>query len=126
MTHSAFSRRSWGILSGMLSTSCMTTPASSRRFCSLFNLLAYTAPATSERHAAATKYFFIINLQGQTALLNIRIDFWRKNFQCVYSRRGLCVTRLSGGINSRFEKLRSFFCAQENQDNATHQRQASE
>jgi hypothetical protein len=31
----------------------------------LFNFEAYTAPATSERHAAVTMNFFIADLQGQ-------------------------------------------------------------
>src|ERR1043166_3674437 len=53
------------MLSGTLSTSCMTTPHSSRRFCSLFSFFANTAPATSVRHVAATKYFFITDLHGQ-------------------------------------------------------------
>src|SRR4029077_8503641 len=53
------------MLSGTLSTSCMTTPHSSRRFCSLFSFFAYIAPATSVRHVAATKYFFITDLHGQ-------------------------------------------------------------
>src|ERR1700731_34775 len=65
MTHSALSKRSLGILSGMLRTSCMTTPQFSRRFCSLFNFLAYTPAATRVRHIAPTKYRFIADLHGQ-------------------------------------------------------------
>src|SRR5208282_868171 len=92
------------MLSGMLRTSCMTTPLSSRRFCSLFKSWAYTTPATRVRHAAATRYFFIADLQGHTAFLDVCFDtdFRLKNFQRVYVRRGLCVTRFSAGY---FRKL---------------------
>src|SRR5271165_47257 len=65
MTHSVFSKRSCGMPSGMLSTSCMTTPLSSRRLCALFKSWADTTPATRVRHAAATRYFFITDLHGR-------------------------------------------------------------
>src|SRR6266404_5405067 len=55
------------MLSGTLSTSCMTTPHSSRRFCSLFSFFAYTTPATSVRHVAASKYFFITTSTVKTS-----------------------------------------------------------
>src|ERR1700682_2970788 len=74
MTHSAFSRSSWGMLSGMLITSCMTTPQVSRRSCSLFSFLAYTAPATSVRHAAVTISLFIVDLPGQSFSCRLRIS----------------------------------------------------
>src|ERR1700758_438275 len=64
MTHSAFSKSSWGMFSGTLSTSCNTTPLSSRRFCSLFNFWAYAAPATRVRHTALTINLFIADLHG--------------------------------------------------------------
>src|SRR5208337_2012723 len=65
------------MLSGMLRTSCITTPLSSRRFCSLFKSWAYTIPAARVRHAAATRYFFIADLQGQTAFLSRRLRRYR-------------------------------------------------
>src|SRR5208282_5024282 len=63
------------MLSGMLRTSCMTTPASSRRFCSLFKFWAYTTPAARVRHAAATRYLFIADLQGHTAFLDVLLPY---------------------------------------------------
>src|ERR1051326_5805474 len=87
------------MLSGTLSTSCMTTPHSSRRFCSLFSFFANTAPATSVRHVAATKYFFITDLHGPNHCVRFPSEqiFHRRAFQNSYITRGLCVTRLSGG-----------------------------
>jgi hypothetical protein len=35
MTHSAFSKTSWGMFSGVFMISCITTPEFSRRLCSL-------------------------------------------------------------------------------------------
>src|SRR6267378_2890348 len=84
MTHSAFSKSSWGMFSGTLSTSCNTTPLSSRRFCSLFNFWAYAAPATRVKHTAVTINLFIADLHGQNLILQtvcFKTNSWLKDFQ---------------------------------------------
>src|SRR6267154_875207 len=57
------------MLSGIFKTSCMTTPHSWRRFCSLLNFLAYTTPVMRVRQTAPSKYRFIADLHGQNRSL---------------------------------------------------------
>src|SRR5271165_5574911 len=53
------------MLSGMLRTSCMTTPLSSRRFCSLFRSAANKVAAARVIHAAPINTRFIGDLHGR-------------------------------------------------------------
>src|SRR5260370_25938327 len=56
------------MLSGTLSTSCMTTPLSSRRFCSLFKSEANTETGAKVIHAAPIKERFILTSTVGTSL----------------------------------------------------------
>src|ERR1700757_1688170 len=87
------------MLSGTLSTSCMTTPYSSRRFCSLFSFFANTAPATSVRHVAATKYFFITDLHGlnHCARFASKQILHRRAYETLTSREGSALPDSQAG-----------------------------
>src|ERR1700738_314234 len=127
MTHSAFSNRSVGILSGMLSTSCMTTPQFSRRSCSLFNFLAYTTPATRVRHTAPTKYRFIADLHGHKfvcrhLLLKSLAEGPSTRFKL---REGYALPDSQAGHFRGFE-LRILFRSDGKQDDPSRQREAAE
>src|SRR5579859_3935336 len=70
------------MLSRVSSTSCMTVPHSSRRFCSLLILRALTKPPARVRQTAPIKYRFIADLHGQNRMLTfVAENNWLKNLQ---------------------------------------------
>jgi len=88
--HSAFSKRSHArICPGMLSL-LHTTPLSSRRFLLLVQIPGQHYTGARVRHAAATRYFFIVDLQGHTAFLDIwlRYRFLAEELSTRCVRRG--------------------------------------
>src|SRR5882724_1219435 len=116
------------MLSGTLSTSCMTTPHSSRRFCSLFSFFAYIAPATSVRHVAATKYFFITDLHGQTFYcVRFTSDqiFHRRAFKTLTSREGDALPDSQAGNFCGLE-LRGFLGSKDDQCDSACQCKSTE